>query len=143
MLEETQHLLTPLYENEYAAYWLEEDILIQQHKESASYITLAIAETIVRDRQLITKGMPTLHFADMGRLARGDVDAMEYFVSPESTNDVLASALCLHNYLQFTIVNIFLIYYQRHIPFPTKVVKNRQQGIAWLKEKEREMLFKL
>lgn len=128
------YLIEPLYENEYAIYWMEDNILIQQYKEAANIITLDIAQQIIHDRQLITKGIPTLHLSDMGYLRRGTIEAMEYFVSDESTKDVIASALCLHNYLQYTIVNIFLIYYQRNIPFPTKIVRTRADGIAWLQE---------
>ena len=124
--------IKPLHENKYVSFWIENGVLVQFFKKEATTVSLRVAQQVVKDRKLVSANVPMLLLSDMGYVRAVDVDAMEYFVSEEGTSDVRSLALYLHNYLQYTLANIFLLYYQRQIPFPAKIVRTTQEGIQWL-----------
>lgn len=127
----------PFYENEYAQYWIDGGIVFQVLKDSGfKEINVDMAVEITNGRQSFTKKKPVLLLVDVSYSSskRIDVAAMKYFVLPASTQDVLASVICIDSYLQYAVAKFFLRFYRRQIPFPVEVVKSRREGVVWLQQ---------
>ncbi len=118
-------------DTKYVHLRIKDSILAGTYKKNV-HITLDIAKEIVRTRISFTRGtkMPSLILSE--GVISIDKAAREYFVTPESTEGLAASAIITHSPFSSFLGNLFLQLTRGSIP--VKIFTNRIKAEKWLQQ---------
>lgn len=121
------------FENEFAEFWVEGDILYFVYKPNV-VLTLEAAKTIVADRVTVQKGKPYRVFCDLRGLKEANKAARDY-LAKEGSHLVEAVAMLIASPVTKIIMNFYLNISRPTTP--TKMFTDKAEALVYLFNQEK------
>lgn len=109
--------------------WIEDDIWTGGYK--VLKVDLDVAKEVTRFRKECLPNKDIKFLADVSNVKSVSKQARDFLGSPEAFEGIAASALITNSPLTVMLGNFYLRFASQ--PAPSRLVKNREEGLKWLR----------